>query len=142
MAAEATAVAVTTNKAGFWVRTFAYIIDAIGIGIVSGIVASIIGGGGPTGATSNGLSFLIGLAYFCYFWSAQGGGQTLGMRVLDLKVIRTDGSTLTLTQAVIRYLGLFVSFICFAIGVIWVAFDADKQGWHDKIASTYVVRAK
>ena len=58
MAAEATAVAVTTNKAGFWVRTFAYLIDAIGVGIVSGIIASIISGG-ATGTTANGLSFLI-----------------------------------------------------------------------------------
>jgi uncharacterized RDD family membrane protein YckC len=141
MAAEATAVSATMNKAGFWIRTFAYIIDAIGIGIVSGILGSILGGG-PTGTTSNGLSFLIGLAYFAYFWSLNGGGQTLGMRVLDLKVIRTDGSALTITQALIRYLGLFVSFICLAIGVIWVAFDADKQGWHDKIAGTYVIRTK
>ena len=139
MAADATAIAVTTNKAGFWVRTFAYILDAIGVGIVSSILASMTGNG-PSGTTSNGFSFLIGLAYFCYFWSAQGGGQTLGMRVLNLKVVRTDGSALTITQALIRYLGLFVSFICLAIGVIWVAFDADKQGWHDKIAGTYVVR--
>ncbi len=139
MAAEATAVAVTTNKAGFWVRTLAYLMDAIGIGIVSGIIGAMLAGG-ATGTTANGLSFLFGLAYFCYFWSAQGGGQTLGMRVLKLKVIRTDGSALTLTQALIRYVGLFVSFICLFIGVIWVAFDADKQGWHDKIAGTYVLR--
>jgi len=64
------------------------------------------------------------------------------MRVFNLKVVRTDGSGLTITQALIRYVGLFLSFICFAIGVIWVAFDADKQGWHDKIAGTYVVRTK
>jgi uncharacterized RDD family membrane protein YckC len=139
MAVEATAVIATSNKAGFWVRTFAYLIDSIGIGIVSGIIASLIGGG-ATGTTSNGLSFLFGLAYFVYFWSEQGGGQTLGMRVLNLKVIRTDGSALTITQGLIRYLGLFVSFICLLIGVIWVAFDADKQGWHDKIAGTYVIR--
>lgn len=139
MAVEATAVSATSNKAGFWIRTFAYIIDAIGISIVSGIIASIIGGG-PTSTTSSGLNLLFGAAYFCYFWSAQGGGQTLGMRVLNLKVVRTDGSALTITQGVIRYLGLFVSFICIFIGVIWVAFDADKQGWHDKIAGTYVIR--
>ena len=139
MAVEATAVSATSNRAGFWIRTFAYIIDAIGVGIVSGAIAAIIGGG-PTGTTSNGLNVLFGLAYFVYFWSAQGGGQTLGMRVLNLKVIRTDGSMLTITQGLIRYIGLFVSFICLAIGVIWVAFDADKQGWHDKIAGTYVIR--
>ena len=139
MAAEATALGVTTNKAGFWIRTFAYIIDGIGIGIVSGIISSILRSD-PT--ASNGLNLLIGLAYFAYFWSAQGGGQTLGMRLFNLKVIRTDGSALTLTQALIRYVGLFISFVCFAIGVIWVAFDAEKQGWHDKIAGTYVVRTK
>ncbi len=139
MAVEATAVSATSNRAGFWVRTFAYIIDAIGIGIVSGTIAAIVGGG-PTSTTSNGLNILFGLAYFGYFWSAQGGGQTLGMRVLNLKVVRTDGSALTITQAVIRYFGLFVSFLCLFIGVIWVAFDAEKQGWHDKIAGTYVIR--
>ena len=141
MAAEATAVSTTTNKAGFWIRTFAYLIDGIGIGIVSAIIGSLISSD-ATGTTANGISFLLGLAYFCYFWSSNGGGQTLGMRVLDLKVVRTDGSALTLTQALIRYVGLFVSFLVFAIGVIWVAFDANKQGWHDKIAGTYVVRAK
>jgi len=45
-----------------------------------------------------------------------------------------------MTQGLIRYLGLFVSFLVLLIGVIWVAFDADKQGWHDKIAGTYVIR--
>jgi uncharacterized RDD family membrane protein YckC len=29
----------------------------------------------------------------------------------------------------------------FLIGVIWTAFDAQKQGWHDKIAGSYVVKA-
>jgi len=139
MAAEATALGITTNKAGFWIRTIAYLMDAIGVGIVSSVISSMLSRD-PTASSS--LNLLLGLAYFAYFWSAQGGGQTLGMRVFNLKVIRTDGSALTLTQALIRYVGLFVSFVCLAIGVIWVAFDADKQGWHDKIAGTYVVRTK
>jgi len=139
MAAEATAVGITTNKAGFWIRTLAYLIDGIGVGIVSSAISSIIS---RDSTASSGLNLLLGLAYFAYFWSAQGGGQTLGMRVFNLKVIRTDGSALTITQALIRYVGLFISFICLFIGVIWVAFDADKQGWHDKIAGTYVIRTK
>jgi uncharacterized RDD family membrane protein YckC len=72
--------------------------------------------------------------------SAQGGGQTLGMRVLNLKVVRTDGCALTVLQAFIRYIGLIVSIACFFIGVIWAAFDANRQGWHDKIADTCVLR--
>ena len=139
MAAEATAVAVTTNKAGFWVRFFAIFIDGLGVGIVSNIISGVMGAD-PMSTSSSSINTLLGVLYFCYFWSAQGGGQTLGMRVLNIKVIRTDGSSLTILQAFIRYIGLFVSILCLFIGVIWAAFDANKQGWHDKIASTYVVR--
>jgi len=139
MAAEATAVAVTTNKAGFWVRFFAVFIDFLGVGIVSNIISGVMGAD-PMSTSSSSINTLLGVLYFCYFWSAQGGGQTLGMRVLNIKVIRTDGSSLTILQAFIRYIGLFVSILCLFIGVIWAAFDANKQGWHDKIASTYVVR--
>ena len=141
MAAEATTVAVTTNKAGFWVRFFAIIIDSIGIGIVSGILSGLINASAdPLDTSRSSLQTLIGVLYFCYFWSAQGGGQTLGMRVLNIKVVRTDGSALTILQAFIRYIGLIVSVACIFIGVIWAAFDANKQGWHDKIAGTYVIR--
>ena len=139
MAAEATAVAVTTNKAGFWVRFFAIFIDGLGVGIVSNIISGVMGAD-PMSTSSSSINTLLGVLYFCYFWSAQGGGQTLGMRVLNIKVIRTDGSSLTILQAFIRYIGLFVSIACLFIGVIGAAFDANKQGWHDKIASTYVVR--
>jgi uncharacterized RDD family membrane protein YckC len=141
MAAEATTVAVTTNKAGFWVRFFAILIDSIGIGIVSGILAGFMNSSSdPFDTSRSSLQTLIGVLYFCYFWSAQGGGQTLGMRVLNIKVVRTDGSALTILQAFIRYIGLIVSIACIFIGVIWAAFDSNKQGWHDKIAGTYVIR--
>jgi uncharacterized RDD family membrane protein YckC len=141
MAAEATTVTVTTNKAGFWVRFFAIIIDSVGIGIVSGILSGFMNAStDPFDTSRSSLQTLIGVLYFSYFWSAQGGGQTLGMRVLNIKVVRTDGSALTILQAFIRYIGLIVSVACIFIGVIWAAFDANKQGWHDKIAGTYVIR--
>ena len=139
MAIEAAAVGVTTNKAGFWLRFFAIFIDGIGVGIVSNIISSLMGADAMSAGASS-INTLVGVLYFCYFWSAQGGGQTLGMRVLNIKVVRTDGTSLTLTQALIRYVGLIVSIVCLFIGVIWAAFDANKQGWHDKIAGTYVVR--
>ena len=140
MSAEATAAAVTTNKAGFWVRFFAILIDGIGLSIVSNIITGAMGATDPLDPSRNSVSTLLGILYFCYFWSGQGGGQTLGMRVLNIKVVRTDGSSLTLLQAFVRYIGLFLSIVCLFIGVIWAAFDANKQGWHDKIASTYVIR--
>lgn len=141
MAAELSATTVTTNKAGFWVRFFAFFIDGLGLSIVSNIITGMMGATDPLDPGRSSVSTIIGILYFCYFWSEQGGGQTLGMRVLNLKVVKTDGTSLTLLQAFIRYIGLFVSIICLFIGVIWVAFDPNKQGWHDKIASTYVIRA-
>jgi uncharacterized RDD family membrane protein YckC len=127
--------AVTSEKASWWTRFFAVVIDSIAIGIV----ASVLSRGDTTGAS--GLQTLLGLAYFVYFWSANGKGQTLGMRALNIKVIKTDGSQLDLVGAFIRYIGLIISIACIFIGVIWAAFDGQKQGWHDKIAGTYVVKA-
>jgi uncharacterized RDD family membrane protein YckC len=131
--------AATTEKAGWWTRFFAILIDAIGIGIVNGILTSILYQGDTTAAS--GLQTLLGVAYFCYFWSSYGKGQTIGMRALNIKVIKKDGSQLDLVGAFLRYVGFIISCVVFFIGVIWAAFDAEKQGWHDKIAGTYVVKA-
>jgi uncharacterized RDD family membrane protein YckC len=133
--------AATTEKAGFGTRFLAILIDSIGLAIVTGIVAGILNVGGPGSSGSSGLQTLLGVAYFCYFWSTYGKGQTLGMRALNIRVVKTDGSYLDLVGAFLRYVGLVISIVCLFIGVIWAAFDANKQGWHDKIAGTYVVKA-
>ena len=63
------------------------------------------------------------------------------MRFLGLRVVGTDGNLIGFGTALIRWLGLVLSLGVVLLGVIWVAFDPDKQGWHDKIARTYVVFA-
>jgi len=132
-------VAAATEKAGWWTRFFAIFIDSVGLAIVTGILTSILYAGDTT--TSSGLQTLLGVVYFCYFWSSYGKGQTVGMRALKIKVIKTDGSQLDLVGAFLRYIGFVISCVALFIGVIWAAFDANKQGWHDKIANTYVVKA-
>jgi uncharacterized RDD family membrane protein YckC len=52
----------------------------------------------------------------------------------------SDGSRPDWVVSLLRYVGLIISFAVIFIGVIWVAFDGRKQGWHDKIAGTLVVR--
>jgi uncharacterized RDD family membrane protein YckC len=138
MATVAVTAAVSSAKVGFWVRVVAFIIDGIILGILTGILNSILFAGDSV--RGNGLNTLIGLAYSMYFWSSYGHGQTVGNRIMKIRVIKTDGGELTLTDSFLRYVGLILSFICLFIGVIWVAFDANKQGWHDKIANTYVVK--
>ncbi|HEY9288735.1 MAG TPA: RDD family protein [Candidatus Dormibacteraeota bacterium] len=130
---------VSAPKAGFWIRVLAYIIDAIILGIIGSIITSILN------LSLNGRSsvnLILGLIYFTYFWSNSSvwPGQTVGQKLLNLRVIKTDGSDLDIGRSVIRYVGLIISFIVILIGVIWVAFDPNKQGWHDKIAGTYVVK--
>lgn len=139
MAATTMPTATTGDKAGWWTRFLAIVIDLIGVGIVSGILTSILYQGDTT--AGSGLQTLLGAAYFVYFWSSYGQGQTPGMRVMKIKVVKTDGSQLDLVGGFIRYIGFVISCIALFIGVIWAAFDANKQGWHDKIASTYVVKA-
>jgi uncharacterized RDD family membrane protein YckC len=135
----AMATTATSEKAGFWIRFIAIFVDGIILGIISNVVGNLIFQGEPI--RSNGLSTLLGLVYYVYFWSAAGEGRTPGMRIFNLKVVKTDGSMLTYAGAFIRYVGLIISCLVFLIGVIWVAFDPNKQGWHDKIAGTYVIRS-
>ena len=126
----------TTDKIGFLTRALATLIDFVLLAIVGGILTGIL----RMDATG-GLSTLLGVAYYLYFWSSYGHGQTIGNRALKIRVVKTDGSELTLVDGLIRYVGLIISCIALFIGVIWVAFDPNKQGWHDKIAKTYVVKA-
>jgi uncharacterized RDD family membrane protein YckC len=132
--------AAATDKAGWGTRALAIIIDAIGVGIIAGAVSSILGGD-LSSRQYQGLSTLFQAVYFTYFWSAAGKGQTLGSRALNIRVVKTDGSYLDYVGAFLRYIGFVISCVVLFIGVIWAAFDGQKQGWHDKIAGTYVVKA-
>jgi uncharacterized RDD family membrane protein YckC len=137
--AIAATTAVSGAKAGFWIRFAAIFVD----GIILGIVTTIINVALNLNVTNRGgLQTLLGIVYYAYFWSSNSPwpGQTIGNKLLNIRVVRTDGSDLSLTTALIRYVGLFISIICLFIGVIWAAFDPNKQGWHDKIAGTYVIK--
>jgi uncharacterized RDD family membrane protein YckC len=86
-----------------------------------------------------GLSQLLSIAYFVGFWTWR--GQTPGMMLLGLRVAReSDGTPPGLARSILRYVGYLVSGFVLLIGFIWIAFDSRKQGWHDKIAGTVVVR--
>ena len=130
----------TTEKAGWWTRFLAILIDAIGIGIIAGAISSLLGADTQS-RQYQGLSILLQAAYFTYFWSAAGNGQTLGSRALKIRVVKYDGSYLDYVGAFLRYIGFVISCVVVFLGIIWAAFDAQKQGWHDKIAGTYVVKA-
>ncbi len=106
------------EHAGFWIRLGAFLIDVILLSIVSWGIVNV--------------------AYFVGMWAWK--GQTLGQLVANVKVVRTDGQPCDLRTAVIRFLGYLVCCLTLGIGFLVVAFDSRKQGLHDKIANTYVIR--
>ena len=130
----------TAEKASWGTRALAILIDALGVGIIAGAISAILGFDAAS-TQYQGFSTLLQAIYFTYFWSEAGKGQTLGSRALNIRVVKTDGSHLDYVGAFLRYIGFVISCAAFLLGVIWAAFDDQKQGWHDKIASTYVLKA-
>lgn len=133
-------------RAGWWARFFALFLDNLIVGIPLGIILGIIiavAGQNGTGLVLfvYALAIVAVVAYFVYFWTKD--GQTLGNRALNIRVVKTDGSQLTVGGAIVRYIGYILDSIIFGlpIGYIWAAFDSEKQAWHDKIAGTIVVKA-
>jgi len=134
--------------AGFWIRFVAALIDDVIIFILFFILGIVLGGLTKTDSstgqqTANSamflLFFLVPLAYIIGFWGAR--GQTPGMMAFNLRIVRAEnGAPIDFGKAVIRYVGYIIASIPFGLGLIWAGFDARKQGWHDKIANTFVVR--
>jgi uncharacterized RDD family membrane protein YckC len=82
------------------------------------------------------ITLLIPITYDIGFWLL--AGQTPGKRVMGLRIVRTDGQRLTLGNCVLRVFGYWISAILF-LGYLWVLVDNRRQGFHDKIAGTFVV---
>jgi uncharacterized RDD family membrane protein YckC len=123
--------------AGFWVRTAAYLIDGVVVAAIFFVAVMIDAAIGAFTLTL--LAWVASIVYLPFFWVR--GGQTPGMRPFGLRVVRDrDGGPVGVGTAILRYVGLIVGTVPLYLGLIWVAFDARKQGWHDKIAGTVVVR--
>ena len=124
-----------TQGAGFPERLVAYIIDAIIVGVPSAIVSLLL----PQ-ALAIVIELIIGVGYVIYFWTTS--GATPGKMVMGLKVVSAEtGQILEPGQAVLRYVGYIVSSIPLGLGFLWVIWDENHEGWHDKIAKTRVVKA-
>ena len=115
----------TLPRAGFWIRTGALAIDGI-------LVVLVLFWKGP---------FILPIlaVYGAVLWKLR--GSTIGGIILGLTVVRLDGRPVDWGTAWVRALACFFSLAVIGLGFIWVAFDPEKQSWHDKIAGTTVVRS-
>ena len=84
-------------------------------------------------------ALLFSLGYFVLFWSV--ASQTPGKTLMGLRIVTTGGDPLTFGRAVRRVLGYILSTFVLFLGFVWILADDRRQGWHDKIAGTFVVYA-
>lgn len=141
--------------AGFWLRFVAYIIDYIityvasmAVGFVLGFaIGGMIGQAGgnqqaaqAAAAIIGGISgMVIGWLYYALMESSSRQG-TLGKMALGLKVTDIDGRRLTFARATGRFFGKIVSGIILCVGFMMAGFTERKQGLHDIMAGTLVLK--
>jgi uncharacterized RDD family membrane protein YckC len=150
---------------GFWLRFVAFLIDSVLATVVLVPVLSFFFGSGHkidlnlllSGSTNEQLQYLIRQTFsttstlqslvqlvlaavaIILFWisrSATPGKMAIGAEIVDA---RTGGKPTT-GQFIGRYFAYYVSMLPLFLGFLWIAFDRRKQGWHDKLAGTVVVR--
>jgi uncharacterized RDD family membrane protein YckC len=114
-------------RAGFWIRMGALLVDLLLVALFTGVLHH-----------SHDLEVVVLAAYGAMMWKLR--GATVGSIVFDLQVVRLDGREIDWETAIVRALSCFLSLAVAGLGFIWIAFDANHQAWHDKIAGTVVVR--
>ena len=144
---------------GFWARFLAMFIDNIWVTIVMVLVLMAVFGQDfmammamPPDASPEAIGMavqgaagslltqmLLPAALIVGFWvwkAATPGKMVISAKIVDAKTLGKPSTG----QLIVRYIGYFISAFVFGLGFLWVAFDKRKQGWHDKIAGTLVVK--
>jgi uncharacterized RDD family membrane protein YckC len=126
--------AVASEYAGFWIRFAAFLIDFVIIIVISFFLHIIHFG--------FAILFFPTFVGWLYYWLFTGlRGQTPGKIAVGIRVINARGAPPGLGIAALREIpGKILSSFVFCLGYFWIGWDGKKQGWHDKIAGTYVVR--
>lgn len=128
-----TRVATTGEYAEFWTRFGGWIIDTL-ILIVPGFVLNV-----------SIFPFVGGLLIdFLYHWLliAYWDGQTVGKRVVGVRVTRPDGSPVDPVLAAGRAAMRIVSGLALGLGFLWAAWDPERRTWHDSVADTRVFKVQ
>jgi uncharacterized RDD family membrane protein YckC len=123
--------------AGFWMRFVGFIIDSIILAIIEIPISLIIEGNGARFL----IGLLVGIVYHVGFWVGN-DGATPGKMALGIKVQMANGQPIDVGPALLRYIGLWVSFLTLGIGYFMIAFTPQKRGLHDYIAGTVVIKTR
>jgi uncharacterized RDD family membrane protein YckC len=140
---------------GFWRRFLARILDGfvqslvlVPIAFIFGFYAATSGKMQPDNAGTmvmmqvliQGFSVVIGLLYDIFFIRKY--DATPGKMALGVKLLRADGSKLSMGRIIGRYFAHIISALPLCIGYIVAGFDDEKRAFHDRICDTRVVKTR
>ena len=130
---------------GFWRRFAANFLDGTILGAAYKLVNTVLlaiaslSGTDYPGFSDWMLSIIIFWTYMIWFKGFK--GATPGYNVFGIGIISINGTQVSIKQIIVRTIFSFFSVIPLGLGYVWIAIDANRQAWHDKIAGTYVIKA-
>ena len=83
------------------------------------------------------LPFFLQAAYWFVFWLVT--GQTVGKRIMGLRVVRIDGERMRISHTIRRIVVYYLGMLPFFLGFAWILIDDERRAWHDKSAGTCVI---
>jgi uncharacterized RDD family membrane protein YckC len=153
--------------AGFWRRLFAFVIDNAILGVPAALLGfALFDQFAKLGGWGRAVGFMVALLYFGLMNSALGGGQTLGKRLMKIRVVNSNDSPISVARSSLRFLilgapfflngaafppriftswiGIMIGFVIFGIGgtiiYLFVFNRRNRRALHDLISGTFVVK--
>lgn len=123
---------------GFWIRFLAAFLDLMLVYLPIFILSYAI----SFFTQISTLSYLINLCIVIFMIFLDGvKGGTPGKLILGLRIVDEEGKFIGIPNAFLRYIGKILSGAILGIGYLMIVWDEKKQGLHDKLAKTFVVKA-
>jgi uncharacterized RDD family membrane protein YckC len=126
-------------------RLGAYFLDLLIPTVAFIVMLTMVAGGTATGSEAGvGLGLILAIGMFIAYavWALMlfANGTTPGKQMLGLRVVRESGELAGFGTMLVReWIGKLISGMILSLGFLWILIDRDRQGWHDKLVSTYVV---
>lgn len=122
------------------------LLPLLALWFVAAVIALLVTGGALNVRRLGGKLLLQGCVlvltalYFIASWLR--GGQTVGMRAWRLRVVATDGTPVSPSRALLRFVAALVALAAGGLGFLWCLIDSERRGWHDIAAGTLLVRVE
>jgi len=122
------------ERAGFWARIAATVLDFVLVFFGLQILGFIDGQGGFRHF------ILLWMIYHILLWGWK--GTTVGGIIMKLRLVTLKGEAPLWGTVVIRSLSSLFSGIPLGLGFLWVGWNAERQSWHDLVAGTVIIRTQ